>query len=302
MKKSDPPEYKIKRQGGKGAELAFGFQGGMNAYKKFMPESMLVNPSSAPAPQVRQSTKNRGKGSELGAVAMAAQNAKVDESLIGKFTDEQIEEIKVKWRKAHPNVVGLWSGLNDAAFDIARHANRVAEGKISDPYFDPIDVKNLTFEYTPDNGGFMFMVLPSGRRIAYPGINRAKQYKEFFNIQKPEDVDTREVKGRMSAYCLDNSGGRWSRVFLYGGIICENAIQGIARDLLASAMLRIEAAGFPIVAHVHDECVIEVPKKNAKKIMEEFVRLMCILPNWAVTPECPLPVVANGWMAERYVK
>lgn len=259
MKKTDPSQYKIKRQGGKGAELAFGFQGGVNAYVKFVPE--------------------------------------------GLFSLEQIDEFKVKWRNAHPNVKDLWGGLNDAVNIIAKHANKVLRG-VRNPEIDPIPVNNLWFEFAKSATGenFMFAVLPSGRRIAYPSINRVMRYQEQYYIQKPEDIDQRELRGSMQSYFMDNSGGRWHRVFLYGGIVCENIVQGIARDLLAAAMLRIEAAGFPIVAHVHDECVIEVPKKLAKKIMAEFVRLMCVLPEWAVTPDCPLPVVANGWMAERYVK
>jgi DNA polymerase len=257
LKKDDPPLYKRNRQGGKGGELAFGFQGGVNAYVKFVPE--------------------------------------------GLFTLDEIQTFKVKWRKAHPNVVKLWYGLNDAAISIARKASSIQRG--ANIEVEPIPVNNLEFSYINDNGGFMFMELPSGRRISYPGINRTMRWKERFYITKPEDIDPADLMVKsLDTYFMDNSGGRWHRVFLYGGIICENAIQGIARDLLAAAMVRIEAAGFPIVAHVHDECVIEVPKKNAAKIMKEFVRLMCILPDWAVTPHCPLPVVANGWMAERYVK
>ncbi len=255
MKELDAPRYKNIRQGGKGAELAFGFQGGVNAYVKFVPE--------------------------------------------GLFTLEQIDDFKVKWRKAHPNIQNLWYGLNDAANKIARNVAINNRGNYQVD-IESIEVNGVNFHYLPDNGGFMFMELPSGRSIAYPGIGRTMRWKEGFYIQKPEDMDP--SMGRMSTFFMDNSGGRWHRVFLYGGLICENAVQGIARDLLAAAMLRIEAAGYPIVVHVHDECVIEVPKKSAKRIMDEFVKLMCILPDWADTPHCPLPVVANGWMAERYVK
>lgn len=300
LKTSDPGQYKIYRQGGKGAELAFGFQGGVNAYKKFMPESMLANPTSAPAPQVAQSKKNRGPGYELGAVANHMKDAKVDPALIGKFTDKQINDIKIKWRKAHSNVQRLWYGLDNAVNSIAKQAQSIQRG--ANIEVEPIAVNNLEFSYVNDNGGFMFMELPSGRRIAYPGISRTMQWKERYYIEKPEDFDPTDLVGSLSSYFMDNSGGRWHRVFLYGGIICENLVQGIARDLLAAAMIRIEAAGLPIVAHVHDECVIEVPKKGAEKVMKEFIRLMCVLPDWAVTPHCPLPVVANGWLAERYVK
>lgn len=252
LKTTNPPEYKIKRQGGKGAELAFGFQGGVNAYVKFVPA--------------------------------------------GLFTLEQIDGFKVKWRNAHPNIKGMWDSLKWESDRIAKHASHVIKG-MTDPDYEPVQIRNLTMSY---EDGYMFLYLPSGRRISYPGISRMMRYREQFNIQRPEDFDP--STGSLASYFMDNSGGRFHRVFLYGGIIMENLVQGIARDLLAAAMLRIEKAGLPLVAHIHDECVIEVAKKGAEKAMALFVKLMEELPPWAVTPECPLPVKANGWMAERYVK
>jgi DNA polymerase bacteriophage-type len=314
LKISDPNDYKVKRQGGKGAELAFGFGGAENAYKKFMPVTMLANPGAwqppkAPpqnpkpipqGPQSKSAIKNYGTGFEDGAAAKQAKDAKVDPALVGKFTDVQITDIKVKWRKAHPNICKLWYAMGDAGNEIAKKASWIARGV--DQTIEDIQVGRLTFEYSPENGGFMFMVLPSGRRIAYPGINRAKDYRERYFIEKPKDTD--EPVGKMTTYFMDNSAGRFHRVFVWHGILIENAVQGIARDLLAAAIMRVEAAGFPIVVHVHDEAVIEVSKKIAKKVMAEFVRLMCMLPDWAQDddPDYALPVVAKGWMAERYIK
>ena len=63
----------------------------------------------------------------------------------------------------------------------------------------------------------------------------------------------------------------------YGGLWTENAVSGIARDLLADAMLRIEAAGYPIVLHVHDEIVCEVPIGFGSA--EEFTHLMTRKPS-----------------------
>ena len=101
---------------------------------------------------------------------------------------------------------------------------------------------------------------------------------------------------------MDNSSGRWHRVFLYGGKCLENIVQGIARDLLASAMLRIEKAGLPIVAHVHDEIVLEVPKKDAAKAVKQFTKLMTYVPEWAKGTGFDLPVVAKTFISKRYVK
>jgi DNA polymerase len=73
-------------------------------------------------------------------------------------------------------------------------------------------------------------------------------------------------------------------------------VSGIARDLLAEAMLRIEAAGYLITLHVHDEIVCEVPEGFGST--EEFIRLMTRKPAWALD----LPIAAEAWTGTRYCK
>src|SRR4029077_2054145 len=82
----------------------------------------------------------------------------------------------------------------------------------------------------------------------------------------------------------------------YGGLWAENIVSGIARDVLAEAMLRVEAAGYPIVLHVHDEIVAEVPIGFGS--LEEFTELMTRNPCWA--PD--LPIAAKAWTGPRYRK
>jgi DNA polymerase len=242
---------KAQRQVGKGAELAFGFQGGVNAYKKFVAD--------------------------------------------GAFTDEEIDGFKVRWRKLHPNIVAFWGALKYASDKIAKQAVQVKRGV--ERTIEPIPVRNIWFEY---NNGFMFVVLPSGRRISYPEIDRAHRPREFYYIEKSADRDS--SIGQLSACFMDNSSGRWHRVFLYGGMCLENLVQGIARDLLAEAMLRVEKAGLPIVGHVHDECLCEVPAKHAAKVAQQFTKLMTELPSWARDTGYDLPLVAKRFVAKRYVK
>jgi DNA polymerase len=82
----------------------------------------------------------------------------------------------------------------------------------------------------------------------------------------------------------------------YGGSLTENIVQAIARDFLAEAMLRVEAAGYPIVATIHDEIVSEVPYGFGT--LAEFEKEMARVPRWGAG--CPIGV--EGFEAERYRK
>ena len=81
-----------------------------------------------------------------------------------------------------------------------------------------------------------------------------------------------------------------------GPVIVHNCTQAVCRDLLVEAMLRLEANGFPVVLHVHDEAVAEVPA--GARTLEEFEQIMCVAPGWAAG----FPISAAGWAGERYRK
>ena len=90
----------------------------------------------------------------------------------------------------------------------------------------------------------------------------------------------------------DNAAGQFRdyrhRHGAYGGLWTENIVSGIARDLLAEAMLRVEAAGYPIVyAYTTSSCA----GCDGFGSAEEFIRLMTRKPAWALD----LPIAANAW-------
>jgi DNA polymerase len=128
--------------------------------------------------------------------------------------------------------------------------------------------------------GTLFMTLPSGRRLAYP--------EAFLVPGKFEG--TRELRYK------DNAKGGWKDVGAWYGTLVENAVQATARDLLAAAMLRLEAAGYQIVLTVHDEVVCEMPEGSGS--VDEFHRLMTEAPEWAAG----MPIAAKVWTRQRYAK
>jgi DNA polymerase len=185
----------------------------------------------------------------------------------GRFSDAEVEAFKKEWRAAHPRTKNLWYNLDRAAWSAVRERGRIFR-------CGPVAFRC--------DATFLQLKLPSGRKLSYPrpriiGDER-EQHVVFADNAAGQFKDCRHGQGA------------------FGGIWTENIVSGIARDLLAEAMLRIEAAGYPIVLHVHDELCCEVPVGFGSK--EEFVRLMIRKPAWALD----LPIAASAWSGPRYVK
>jgi len=106
-----------------------------------------------------------------------------------------------------------------------------------------------------------------------------------------------EVIDQIAFWGVDSQTKRWQIKRTYGGSLTENVVQAIARDLLASAMLRVEHEGFEIIATVHDEILAEVNDSD-DRALEEFEGLMVEVPDWAIG--CPINV--EGYIGKRYKK
>ena len=96
------------------------------------------------------------------------------------------------------------------------------------------------------DGAFLQIELPSGRKLSYPNPRLIVDDHDRARVVYDDNA-----AGRFTA-CRGGYGA-------YGGVWVENIVSGIARDILVEAMFRIEAAGYPITMHVHDEFVCEVP-------------------------------------------
>lgn len=176
--------------------------------------------------------------------------------------EEELPEIIDSWREANPKIVQYWWNVEKAAMTAYKTGERSEIGKIA-------------FEFW---SGTLWMVLPSGRRLAY---------------LKPRTQPNRF--GRMSlTYEGVRQNHKWSRQETYSGRLVENATQAIARDILAEAMARMEDYGLSIVGHVHDEVIIEAPIGKYK--VDEVCKLMAIKPDWCEG----LPLSAAGYLAPSY--
>jgi DNA polymerase len=124
---------------------------------------------------------------------------------------------------------------------------------------------------------FLYMTLPSGRKIAYhrPGKDNEGLYY----------------------FAEDSQTFTYMRKRTYGAKIVENICQGIARDIMAEAVLRLEDAGYPVVLTVHDEAVVEL-EKGREGELKNIIKIMCELPAWA--KNCPID--AEGFVCDRYRK
>ena len=125
--------------------------------------------------------------------------------------------------------------------------------------------------------GVLFVTLPSGRRLAY---------------LKPR-LEENRVGGESITYYGTDAQKHWCRVETYGPKLVENITQAICRDLLAFAMQNLQE--YRIVAHVHDEVILEVPKDAD---MEHICAIMSQSPPWLPGIE----LRADGFEAQFYQK
>ncbi|MNE32205.1 hypothetical protein D3C80_1258040 [compost metagenome] len=136
-------------------------------------------------------------------------------------------------------------------------------------------------------GDCLFCTLPSGRRIAYqePRLGPGRWPGQFSLSYMT--WNTNPTMGPIG----------WIRKDTFGGRLYENVVQATARDVMRDAVIRLEAADYPVVLRVHDELASEVPKRFGS--VEEYERLMVPTAEWCRG----WPIRADGgWRGERYRK
>ena len=197
-------------------------------------------------------------------------------------SDTLADEIKTAWREAHPKIVAYWYDLEDAAKQAVTNPGRQFSAPYA--YAEVPDSRKCSFLV---KGSFLFCKLPSGRVLTYP-------YPKLKPIPTPWGEDKEQVH-YMS---VDGKTKKWQETHTYGGKLAENVTQAVSRDILADAMLRVEAHGHPIVMHVHDEIVAEVSDVQPAGLLTVFEEIIARVPQWA----SGLPIAVEGWKGKRYRK
>jgi DNA polymerase bacteriophage-type len=184
--------------------------------------------------------------------------------------DEMAQQVVDAYRAKFWRVKEMWYATEAAAIEAVSSTKEVVNG------------------YTTwiKEGRFLYCVLPSGRRLAYPDPQI-----------KPNMTPWGEMRTQLTFMGTHPLSHKWVRQHTYGGSLVENITQAVSRDLMAAALLRIEHSDTYVpVLSVHDEAIAEARVGTGS--VEEFEALMAALPDWA--ENCP--VQAEGWTGLRYHK
>lgn len=171
------------------------------------------------------------------------------------------------WRRANPWAVPFWSDLEIAYTRAIRNpGTEMVAGRV-------------TYLY---DGQHLWYALPSGRVLCYPFARIEEDGVTYAKAAWKPAADAKE----------------WPRARLWKGLGAENLTQATANCLLRHALRRLDAAGFDVVAHVHDEVVIECDADQAELASVEIKKCLTTPPEWAHD----LPLAASGAIMARYGK
>lgn len=215
-----------------------------------------------PIEEVDKELRQKGKIAELALGYQGGPGAlKQMGALEMGVAEDELQNLVDDWRRANPKIVQFWKDVQKAAIKAIRTRAVVKLGR-------------LKFKYRK---GFLLIQLPSGRSLAY-----AKAKLEAGDY------------GDRIIYEGQGDRAYFTKQETYGGKLVENIVQATARDILAEAILRLEKAGYSVVFHVHDECIVESSGTN----IETINNLMAQCPKWAEG----LPLNSEGYVTKYYKK
>ena len=206
--------------------------------------------------------RQKGKQAELACGYGGSVGAlKAFGALESGMKEDELKPLVDAWRTANPNIVDFWWAVNRAAKDCIKERSKTV-------------THGIQFIC---QSGMMFIELPSGRRLAYA---------------KPR-IGENKFGGESITYMGLNTAKKWVRIESYGPKLVENITQAISRDILCYAMQTLKH--MDIVAHVHDEIIIECEEcASLSTVCEQMART----PPWAEG----LRLRADGFECEFYQK
>ena len=206
-------------------------------------------------------------GMGAGKFAAQARAMGVDLDAVGVTAADVVDA----WRVMHAPVVQFWREIEDAFRAAVKYGETTSVS---------------CFEISPSaDGRDVAAFLPSGRPIVYTGMRLASDDRFVRPGEHP-----RQSLAYQGAYATE-----WT----YGGKLVENLIQALCREFLAWSLPVVEAAGLPVVLHVHDEIVCEVPEARGAEALAKLEHAMTKgLPSWAAD----FPLKTAGHIGRRYRK
>jgi DNA polymerase len=214
--------------------------------------------------------------------------------------DDQIKDAILAWRAASPAIVEFWGGQERR------------EGWNKTPELFGLEGMAIAAVLTPGkwfpvmrlngahsgisflcHGDMLYCWLPSMRAITYHRP-RLRANPRAFGGQYQLEYEGYNTNPQQGA-----TG--WVTMNIYGGKWAENVTQAVARDIQRHAIVNLEKAQYPVVLHVYDEDVVEVPHGFGS--IEGVEQIMGTMPPWAVYEGKPWPIkAAGGWRGRRYRK
>lgn len=191
-----------------------------------------------------------------------------------RLKEEELQPTVDAWRAANPRIVRLWYAVQDAAKSVIKYPG-------SDAPIYPGGNTKAPGIYFRKTKGMLEIKLPSGRCLYYmrAAIHESAEGRQEITFQG-----------------IDQTTKQWGTRKTYGGSLVENIVQAIARDCLAESMLKLSAAGYKIVMHVHDEVVLEMPHGIGS--VADVCQIMGEPLPWAPG----LPLKAEAYECEYYKK
>ena len=247
------------------------FRKGLDEYKVFASESLY----RVPYDEVTKDQRQVSKSAVLG--AMFGQGAKGLVKYAGgmgvTLSEGQAKGAVDNYRASYAKVKNLWALCETAAIDAVQNPGTAFSAG------QKIKMKMAKQA--------LWMQLPSGRLICW-------QRPQLELLTTPWGSE----KLGVTVHSQNTYTRQWGRNALIGSSLFQSAVQGTARDFLASAMLNLEINNYEIVNSIHDEVLLLVEEQNGESAMEDVIRIMTTPPSWAAD----FPLAAEGWISRRYKK